>query len=200
MPATDIPSTAEAAASAFIPGLNNAATRNTEEIDLDESQDEDDGGAGEGGDGGAALRPGSEEGTAGHLNSPALAEAQALIDQIVARNENDGSTAGTKEGEPHASSLLPGGAPGDDASALPKRPSASWGQQQGSLPNIGQEGGNHGYGRALPVAHGQGRGQGQRREHGKPWWEGYYDPASNQNPWAALEKKAGLESRGSWLS
>lgn len=33
-----------------------------------------------------------------------------------------------------------------------------------------------------------------------PWWEGYYDPKVNQNPWEVLEKKMGLQPRGTWLS
>ncbi|KAF7550337.1 hypothetical protein G7046_g8044 [Stylonectria norvegica] len=31
------------------------------------------------------------------------------------------------------------------------------------------------------------------------WYEGYYDPNSNENPWERLEKARGLESRGSWI-
>lgn len=34
---------------------------------------------------------------------------------------------------------------------------------------------------------------------GAPWWEGYYDPSVNQNPWEALEKKMRLQPRGTWL-
>ncbi|ORY56871.1 uncharacterized protein BCR38DRAFT_490319 [Pseudomassariella vexata] len=48
-----------------------------------------------------------------------------------------------------------------------------------------------------------GRGAGHGRGHrddGKPWWEDYYDPTFNVNPWDALEKKMGLEPRGPWLS
>ncbi|ROT42432.1 hypothetical protein SODALDRAFT_374769 [Sodiomyces alkalinus F11] len=195
---TDNSFTTTAAALASIPGSNNAATQNTEEIDLDESEDEDNGGEREGGNGGAILYPDVEEGTGDHLKAPALAKAQALIDEIVARHGGDGST-GTNEGAVHSFSLPPGGSPGNSGVTLPNRPSPSWGQNQGSLPNIGQEGG-HGHDQPLPMPQRQGRGQGQGREPGKPWWEGYYDPASNENPWAALEKKAGLQSRGSWLS
>lgn len=207
-PLTDTASTTATAAPSLGTGPDNATARNTDEIDLDESEDENGGGAGGGGHGSAALHPNAGEGTtARQSNNPALAEAQALIDQIVARNES-GESAGKNEGTPHASSLLPGGPQRNSALALPKRPSPSWGQLQGSLPSTGQEGGEHGYDQSLPGAQGQSRGQGwgqgrersQGREHGKPWWEGYYDPASNQNPWAALEKKAGLEPRGSWLS
>ena len=36
--------------------------------------------------------------------------------------------------------------------------------------------------------------------HNPLWYEGYYDPSSNANPWDRLEKKLGLESKGPWLS
>ncbi|KAI1099719.1 hypothetical protein F4804DRAFT_73820 [Jackrogersella minutella] len=42
--------------------------------------------------------------------------------------------------------------------------------------------------------------QGQRHESGKEWWEGYYDPSSNINPWAALDNAKGLEPKGSWMT
>ncbi|KAH6984640.1 hypothetical protein BKA56DRAFT_671127 [Ilyonectria sp. MPI-CAGE-AT-0026] len=31
------------------------------------------------------------------------------------------------------------------------------------------------------------------------WYEGYYDPSTNENPWDRLEKARGLSSVGSWL-
>lgn len=34
----------------------------------------------------------------------------------------------------------------------------------------------------------------------QPWYDGYYDPTSNENPWMFIEKARGLESRGPWLS
>ncbi|KAI0837252.1 hypothetical protein F5Y06DRAFT_85159 [Hypoxylon sp. FL0890] len=37
-------------------------------------------------------------------------------------------------------------------------------------------------------------------ESGKRWWEGYYDPSSNANPWERLEQTQGLEPRGDWMS
>ncbi|CAK7562822.1 MAG: hypothetical protein SEPTF4163_000677 [Sporothrix epigloea] len=53
---------------------------------------------------------------------------------------------------------------------------------------------------------GQGKGVGQRRDlgrshsHQQDWWKGYYDPTSNENPWARVEAKLGLpECVGSWL-
>lgn len=32
------------------------------------------------------------------------------------------------------------------------------------------------------------------------WYEGYYDPMSNTNPWERIEKARGMSSIGSWLS
>jgi hypothetical protein len=32
------------------------------------------------------------------------------------------------------------------------------------------------------------------------WYEGYYDPSSNENPWERLEKSLGLPSKGTWLT
>ncbi|KAF7546701.1 hypothetical protein G7Z17_g8250 [Cylindrodendrum hubeiense] len=32
-----------------------------------------------------------------------------------------------------------------------------------------------------------------------PWYEGYYDPTTNENPWERLEKARGLSSVGPWL-
>ncbi|KAK8107908.1 uncharacterized protein PG998_009921 [Apiospora kogelbergensis] len=35
---------------------------------------------------------------------------------------------------------------------------------------------------------------------GDRWWDDYYDPAFNTNPWEKIEKKLGIEARGTWLS
>ncbi|KAI0376405.1 hypothetical protein F5Y04DRAFT_211264 [Hypomontagnella monticulosa] len=42
--------------------------------------------------------------------------------------------------------------------------------------------------------------KGQGREPGKNWWDDYYDPSSNVNPWERLELTQGLGPRGSWMS
>ncbi|UNI19889.1 hypothetical protein JDV02_006033 [Purpureocillium takamizusanense] len=54
------------------------------------------------------------------------------------------------------------------------------------------------------------RGHGEPQDHhhirdrgpssGKPWYEDYYDPSSNENPWERLESSMGLLPRGSWLA
>ncbi|KAF7531044.1 hypothetical protein G7054_g9252 [Neopestalotiopsis clavispora] len=41
----------------------------------------------------------------------------------------------------------------------------------------------------------------RRRGGGQPWWEDYYDPTANMNPWEKLEKQNGLEPlNNDWLS
>ncbi|KAI1417891.1 hypothetical protein F5Y13DRAFT_32967 [Hypoxylon sp. FL1857] len=47
-------------------------------------------------------------------------------------------------------------------------------------------------------SHQDNRGHGH--ESGKKWWEGYYDPSSNVNPWERLEQAKGLLPRGDWMS
>jgi uncharacterized membrane protein YgcG len=42
----------------------------------------------------------------------------------------------------------------------------------------------------------RGAGRGQRNEK---WYEDYYDPSFNQNPWVEQEEKRGLEAKGRWL-
>lgn len=34
---------------------------------------------------------------------------------------------------------------------------------------------------------------------GRPWWVGYYDAKTNENPWEKLERERGLQPRGAWL-
>lgn len=100
------------------------------------------------------------------------------------------------EAQDKIDAILVGGIPG-----LPARPPAV-----ASSEGIGGYGHHHGQRNDQ-----QGRGndrrhpQGKRRhptgddDSGAPWWEGYYDPKVNQNPWEALEKKMGLQPRGTWL-
>lgn len=42
--------------------------------------------------------------------------------------------------------------------------------------------------------------RGRDRDQGKKWWEDYYDPTSNVNPWERLERDQGLKPRGQWMS
>ncbi|KAI2617300.1 hypothetical protein GGS26DRAFT_408110 [Hypomontagnella submonticulosa] len=63
------------------------------------------------------------------------------------------------------------------------------------MASIGGGYGSRGGGRGGSQPH---RGQG--RDPGKNWWDDYYDPSSNVNPWERLEHTRGLEPRGSWMS
>ncbi|KAL0940333.1 uncharacterized protein CTRU02_203096 [Colletotrichum truncatum] len=165
-----------------------AAGANTDEIALDsdsdaaakeeEEKDED--------EGGASLYNDSSV-------APALAHAQGLIDELAMRG-GFGSGPGTGDAPPALSTA--------SAPSLPKRPDASWGKEMGSAPTsmpvwnqAGSEQPQSGF-----RGRNQHRHQHGQRDDGKPWYEGYYDPKSNENPWERLEKAAGVESRGSWIA
>ncbi|KAL2155501.1 hypothetical protein VTH82DRAFT_243 [Thermothelomyces myriococcoides] len=47
---------------------------------------------------------------------------------------------------------------------------------------------------------GGGRGGGRGGSFNPFWYEDYYDPSFNENPWERLEKLKGLEPVGTWLS
>ena len=85
-------------------------------------------------------------------------------------NDEDNDEDGT-EGNPSQISSVPG---------LPARPAAS----VGSVGYV-QRPRNH-----------------QQRDDPDrpPWYEGYYDRSSNENPWERLEKEHGLQPRGSWVA
>ncbi|KAK2756287.1 hypothetical protein CKAH01_05808 [Colletotrichum kahawae] len=125
--------------------------------------------------------------------APALAHAQSLIDELTVRG-GIGSAASQAHPDGAGDSLPSSGA------SLPRRPEASWGREMGAAPTS-MPGWNQG---DAPHGGRGGRGGGRNNHHhhqrddGKPWWEGYYDPKSNENPWAKLEKAAGVEPRGSW--
>lgn len=116
------------------------------------------------------------------IDGPALAYTQKQIDELLAQPDD-------ANGAPEVGTApAPGGA--GNGVALPSRPNPSWGQgRHGSAP---QRGGGRG----------NGNGQQQRPRDGepsKPWWEGYHDPRSNENPWRELEAAAGLQPLGSWV-
>ncbi|KAL2883396.1 hypothetical protein SGCOL_001078 [Colletotrichum sp. CLE4] len=184
------PSTTETAA---------APAANTDEIALDDD-DEDDGTTAVAAHAGTVVGEDAdaEEGGANLYSdptvAPALAHAQSLIDELI---NNGGAAPEDGTSAPQAQSTtssLP------TSSALPQRPDASWVKEMGSAPTTmptrerpeqhqhqHQRGGRQGYGQ-------------QQRNDGKPWWDGYYDPASNENPWERLEKKAGVLSKGTWVA
>lgn len=82
--------------------------------------------------------------------------------------------------------------------------------QQGSIPDLparpphGDGNFQHHHGQQRNQR-GGGRGGGRGHHHRQddpdaaPWWEGYYDPKMNQNPWEDLEKRMGLQPRGTWI-
>ncbi|KAF4776692.1 hypothetical protein HER10_EVM0008104 [Colletotrichum scovillei] len=169
-----------------------APAANADEIALDDD-DEDDGSAVVA----AAGDVDAEEGGANLYSdptvAPALAHAQSLIDELANQGAavEDGISA--PQAQSTASSL-------PTSSALPQRPDASWGKKMGTAPTTMPT-------RERPEQHqhqhqrgGRGGYQQQQRNDGKPWWEGYYDPASNENPWERLEKKAGVLSKGTWVA
>ncbi|TEA18183.1 hypothetical protein C8034_v011084 [Colletotrichum sidae] len=159
--------------------------QNTDEIALDQDLETP-----------AESEPRAEEGTAGGEQgeekgslytdpaiAPALAHAQQLINELAEKSAP----------APAAGHSLP------QPPSLPLRPDASWGREVGTAPTSmpawsQDQSRSHGHG------HRGGRGgyQAGQRSDGKPWWEGYYDTKSNENPWERLEKKMGVEPRGSW--
>ncbi|KAH8763423.1 hypothetical protein BGZ57DRAFT_903272 [Hyaloscypha finlandica] len=126
------------------------------------------------------------------------AEMQARIDAILARigiepNAEDGDVS------TETSTLLP------PPPGLPQRPAFS-----GTSDTEFMQGASRG--RAFSEAtstssrggRGRGRGRGggggrERGERNEKWYEGYYDPTFNENPWARLEKEKGLPSVWTWL-
>ncbi|KAJ3940211.1 hypothetical protein N0V92_013926 [Colletotrichum tropicale] len=132
--------------------------------------------------------------------APALAHAQSLIDELTVRGGVGSAASQAQQGGAGAGDALPSGA------SLPRRPEASWGREMGAAPtsmpgwNQGDapHGGRGGRGGARNNHHHHHHHHHQQRDDGKPWWEGYYDHKSNENPWAKLEKAAGVEPRGSW--
>ncbi|KAF6808773.1 hypothetical protein CSOJ01_07344 [Colletotrichum sojae] len=170
-----------------------APAANADEIDLDDDDDEDNGPKEDGGAEGnvAEADADQEEGGASLYTdpavAPALAHAQELIDELATRG---GVGAAAQDAAPSQANLAA-------SSSLPRRPEASWGREMGSAPtemptrNEVTHSGDRGGGR-----HQQQRGANE----GKPWWEGYYDHKSNENPWEKLERAAGIESRGTWVA
>ncbi|KXH41212.1 hypothetical protein CSIM01_03418 [Colletotrichum simmondsii] len=173
-----------------------APAANADEIALDDDDEDVSNAAAAGAAAGEDVD--AEEGGANLYSdptvAPALAHAQSLIDELANRGAavEDGTSA--SQAQSTTSSSLP------TSSALPRRPDATWGKEMGTAPTTMPT-------RERPEQHqhqhqrgGRGGYQQQQRNDGKPWWEGYYDPASNENPWERLEKKAGVLSKGTWVA
>jgi hypothetical protein len=70
--------------------------------------------------------------------------------------------------------------------SIPQRPAAA-------AAAAGEAGEEQGRGKQ---GHGQGRGG--RGQFNPLWYENYYDPSSNANPWDRIEKKLNLQPRDTW--
>ncbi|KAE9366004.1 hypothetical protein N431DRAFT_472574 [Stipitochalara longipes BDJ] len=125
------------------------------------------------------------------------AEMQARIDAILASIGSESNPTVDDDATTEASTLPP------PPPGLPQRPAfmatsdtefmqgASRGRALSDATSSSSRGGR-----------GRGRGGGggrERGEHNEKWYEGYYDPTFNENPWAKLEKEKGLPSVGTWL-
>jgi len=112
------------------------------------------------------------DGHAAAISTPTADKVQSLIDGIVAAN-------------PVAEA-----APSSPVSSGP----ASF---RDPIPSAPFDSPFSGYGRGGP--HHGAWSDGGRSGPRQPWWQGYYDPKSNENPWYHLEERMGLPPRGSWL-
>ncbi|KAI1095286.1 hypothetical protein F5B19DRAFT_338845 [Rostrohypoxylon terebratum] len=88
-------------------------------------------------------------------------------------------------------------------------PSHQWEAQSSSFSNDSGASYRDGYSRGHRGNRGRGQGRGRGRgrggggqghEPGHKWWEGYYDPSTNTNPWESLEKAGNLEPVGNWMT
>ncbi|RFU78835.1 hypothetical protein TARUN_3402 [Trichoderma arundinaceum] len=112
-------------------------------------------------------------------------QAAANADEIDLDDDED---AGDNDG------IAPGSA------GIPEKPSESsstpalvrpHGLPERPVPGIGFIGSSGGHHAS------QGNQDGSRRT---VWYEGYYDPSSNENPWIRLEESKNLPSLGTWIS
>ncbi|KAF7863941.1 hypothetical protein EAF04_006906 [Stromatinia cepivora] len=175
-------------------GVKTVEKRNEEEIDLGDEEDGDGTGEDEGpryldtsapppifdGIEGGEYALGQD----GVSEDPAIVEerrkAQEQIDAILAAAPEPASTNTSQpaSGLPHG---LPGrlvhNNMGFKGSAGGGRGGRSGGSEAGSMASSRPSG---------------------RGTFNKTWYEGYYDRSFNENPWAKLEQKMGLEAKGSW--
>ncbi|EFQ31160.1 hypothetical protein CGRA01v4_01869 [Colletotrichum graminicola] len=180
--------------------MTDAPPANTDEIALDDDDGADnaDADAAAGGEDQDQDQDPDEGGTNIYSDptiAPALAHAQSLIDELSTSGGVPSSASeDTSASQAQGPALLPASA------ALPRRPEVSWGKEMGSAPTTMPTRERNAEAAAGHPPRGGRQGYQQQRSDGKPWWEGYYDHASNENPWERLEKKAGVQPRGAWLS
>ncbi|KAF9874480.1 hypothetical protein CkaCkLH20_08043 [Colletotrichum karsti] len=143
---------------------------NTDEIALDSDDNEADRDAQDDDGGGASLY-------ADPAVAPALAHAQSLIDELATRGGIAAGGGGENGVAPQPVATAPSG--------LPQRPNASWGTEMGAAPKTLTP-------RSLYQRNMRERNRNPpppRLQHpgDKHWYEGYYDPRSNEDPWEVLE-------------
>ena len=107
------------------------------------------------------------------------AEMQARIDAILSSLESAPPPPGTDSLTSAKSNRI---APPQLGGDLPTRPASS----DTSVQQSGFRGG-------------QGRGGDTGGQRNERWYEGYYDPSFNENPWANLEKAKGLVPVRTWV-
>lgn len=134
----------------------------------------------------------------------AAMQAMLGFSAFGAQNPKKRKFSGTVVGAPSASAAqdgapsagLPPPPPG-----LPSRPPPTTTTTMAGSPE--EQGFGHGHGHQHPYRPHQQRNQ-HARQHGAgrtdPWWDGYYDPTSNENPWVHEERKLGLDAKGTWLA
>jgi hypothetical protein len=122
------------------------------------------------------------------ISSTEAAEVQARIDALL---DSIGSA-----------SVLPPPSNNSDSPSLlnpnrnlPSRPVCS-DDSASMTTSRGGDGSSWGGSRNGRSRSGPGGGKGERNER---WFETYYDPSFNYNPWGQLEKVKGLQPMGSWL-
>lgn len=126
-------------------------------------------------------------------NRPAPAPAQAPNKDEISLDLDDDDDDGDDEPAPQYIDTSRPSAPVELASTSHPDPvvQARIDEIVGSTdplpPPQGHQGGGHGGFQSR----GQPRGM---ANHAKSWWEDYYDPATNMNPWEKLEKEMGLTS------
>lgn len=134
----------------------------------------------------ASNQPASSSGSnslpLGNRKAPSEAPANAINSDAIDLDDEDGDEAPGESitsneigsHSPHAS-LLPSPNP---AAGLPARPAHPQGHRaRGDVPREHSSSG---------------------RADGKPWFDGYYDHGSNQNPWRKLEEWKKLQPRDDW--
>ncbi|VUC22801.1 unnamed protein product [Clonostachys rosea] len=115
------------------------------------------------------------------LGPPPVTKPSANVDEIDLEDDEE-SSAAVKDIVPDG-----GGIAELSTNSLPRRPAVGVGE---AVPYNGAHSG-HG---SRPHHHN--RAAGHDNHGGKPWYDGYYDSISNENPWEKLEKAMNLQPIG----